>query len=122
MSGQSGVAVSISISLNVELRSKVILNIHIILVFLQIEYFLQFDLRFNEKLNKQPFSKRVDRWYFLIHGKMKSGSSSTQNQNLIVFEWCKTIANFSFDDLSIMKRGMRYLSQLGKEAVELRDL
>jgi len=61
MSGQSGVAVSISISLNVELRSKVILNIHIILVFLQIEYFLQFDLRFNEKLNKQPFSKRVDR-------------------------------------------------------------
>lgn len=84
MSCKCGVAISISIPLEVQWRSKVILDVHAILVLLQIEYFLQFDLRFNEELNQQSFSKRIDRRYFLIHRKMESCTSSTKNQNFII--------------------------------------
>lgn len=53
---------------------------------------------------------------------MEPRPSSAQNQNFIVLQRCETIAYFSFDNLSIVKGGMRYLSQLGKEAVELGNL
>ena len=122
MSCKSRIAISISISLKVQLRSKVIFDIHAILVLLQIEDFLQFYLRFNIELDQQSLSERIDRRYFLIHRKVKSRSSSTQYQNFIILQWRKAIAHLSLDNLSIVKGGMRYFSQLGEEAVELGDL
>lgn len=104
MPGQSGIAIPVPI------HPVCFLDIHAVLILLNVENLLQFDLRFYEELDQNPLRERVNIGHLLIHRQLKPGPSSAHDQYLIVFLADETVIYLCCGYLAIVEGGMRHFS------------
>ena len=121
MSCESSIAIPWFLFFGLQPTAEWLFNVHVVFVFLIVEYFLQFNFRFNKKLNENAFWERVDSRNFLIHGQVEASASATDYENFVILLWNKAIINIRIGNIAMMEWGMRYFSDLREEAVVVID-
>lgn len=102
MTGEGGVAVACFLFFGLE-GGEGLFDVHVVFVFLVVEYFLQFDLWFDEELDEDAFGEGVYLGDGLVHGEVEASAAATDEEYFVVFVGDEAVVDVGVGEVSVVE-------------------